>query len=221
MTSDVEVFVSINPGKETYNLPDWVKSRRLRINIGGDANIITGPTLVTGEYCWVIGDDEQMEPDAIAVTLEAVQRQPGLIIQPSIMHQMYMPWGSTFDTYGAFCSYVMEKKIGWLIAAHTLISSTVFRRDAYDVAYALQRIDSRYGFHYGMLVNLTKWPVYFLPKATMLYGKTASIFQHDEATIAEHMAAYPTVIYDIFEWIETKTGVHIPQAMWRYGFDRY
>lgn len=215
------MFVSVNHGQETYHLPDWVKYRRTRINVGGDANIIPGPTLVSGEYVWVVGDDEQMEPDAVALTLEAIRDKPGMIIQPSVMHQQMMPWGQTFASYGDFCREIMDAKIGWLIAAQTLISATTFRQSAYDVGLAVQKIDTRYGFHYGMLTNLFDEPVHFLPKPTMLYGNEASIFQHSPEQIAEHMAAYPQVIYDIFDWIEHNTGVHIPRQMFKRGFDVY
>lgn len=221
LTPQLQVFVSVNKSEATYTLPKWVQSRHTRINIGGDPNIITGPTMLYTDYAWVIGDDEQMQPNAIALTLDAIQNKPGLIIQPSVNHPLHMPYGQTFSTYGEFCQQIMTRKIGWLIAAHTLISSTVFRRTAYDVALALQKMDSRYGFHYGMLTNLFNEPVHFLPEPTMLYGKEASIFLHDQKTIDEHMAAYPQVIYDIFDWIEANTGVHIPRNMWKHGFDTY
>lgn len=218
LTDGVNVYVSINKCDATYNLPSWVQSRYTRINVGGDANIIPGPTLVNGEYVWVIGDDEQLKPNAIQATLRAIEEKPGLIIHPDGQFDFRVPLGTTFPNYKAFCEKMISFKKAAIITAHTLISSNTFIREAYDPAIAIQRIDTRYGFHYGMLQNLFDKPVKIADQPTMTYDHQASIFMHDEAAIAEHMAAYPHVIYDIFDWITDRTGVEIPRGAYKRGF---
>lgn len=221
LTPEIRVFVSVNKSDAVYNLPDWVVHRETRINIGADANIITGPTLMDTDYIWVIGDDDQLGTNAIRHTLAALDANPGLVIHPSVNHPNRMPYGRTFSNYGEFCVDLMNRGIGWIIAAHTLISSNTFIRASYDPSLALQKIDSRYGFHYGMLANLFNQPVHVLPEPTMLYGSQASVYQQTQAQINEHMAAYPKVIHDIFDWIHTHTGTRIPYSMYKHGFDVY
>lgn len=218
LTNDVDVYVSINHSTAHYELPDWIQSRTTRINIGGDANIISGPSLVTGDYVWVIGDDDQLLPYAIKTTLAALKSNPGLIIHTDGRMDIGINYGSVYPTYGNFCQTILERGNPQLICAHTLISSNTFRRDVFDTAYALQRIDSRYGFHYGMLTNNLNNPVKLLDKPTMKYDHHASIFQASQTEIDEHMAAYPKVINDIYDWITARTGVHVPHNNNTRGF---
>lgn len=219
LTDDVDVFVSVNKSDTEYRFPPWVKYRFLRRNVGGDANICPGPTLVNGRYVWVIGDDEQLEPNAIAVTLEATRHNPGLIIHPDRRHDIRMLHGKTYPNYASFAQDVIANNEGWLLAAHTLISSNTFLRDRYDVAMALQKIDTMYGFHYGMLANILHEPITICPEPTVIYDRQASIFMCDKTLIDEHMSAYPTVIYDIFKWIHACTGYPIPPSCFTHGFD--
>lgn len=218
LTNQVDVFVSINKSDERYVLPDWVNSRHTRINVGGDANIIAGPTLVWGDYVWVIGDDEELLPTAIQTTLKAIDQKPGLIIHPDEHFELGIPNGSEFANYAGFCEAVIKANRPTVITAHTLISSNTFLRSAYDPGIAIQKIDTRYGFHYGMLANLLNTTIKIADQPTMRYGKEASIFQHDTTEIAEHMAAYPYVIHELFDWIFTTTGYPIPYEAWGKGF---
>jgi glycosyltransferase involved in cell wall biosynthesis len=218
LCDEVDVFVSVNH-KPDYDLPDWVSRRQTRINVGGDANIIPGPTLVNGEYVWVMGDDEQLLDGAIKACLYAIKSKPGLIIHPDGVFNLGVPVGAEFENYGEFCKAAMKGNSGRLITAHTLISSNTFMRTAYDPAIAIQKIDTRYGFHYGMLNNLFDKPVAIAPRPTVRYGSEASIFLQPKEVIDEHMAAYPQVIYDIFDWVQERTGVEIPYSCYGRGFD--
>lgn len=188
------------------------------MNIGGDANIITGPTLVHGDYVWVIGDDDMLLPDAINLTLAALDTNPGLIIHGDGIFDMKLPAGTTYPNYTEFTRHVLGEGNIVLLCAHTLISSNTFLRSAYNTNLAIQKIDTRYGFHYGMLDNIFDKPVALLTQPTMKYDHQASIFQTSPEQIAEHMAAYPQVIYDIFDWISQRTGLEIPRAAWGTGF---
>lgn len=219
MSPRVKVFVSINKSDSHYNLPDWVKYRETRINIGADANICPGPTLLGTDYAWVVGDDEQLEPDAVQRTLDAIDSAPGLILHPSVRHTENMPWGMTFANYGEYISYIIGTGAGWLIAAQTLISASTFVRSKYDVALAVQKLDTRYGFHYGMLNNLFSEPVHFLGQPTMLYGSEASVYMEPKQAIDQHMSAYPKVIHDIFDWVSDRTGIPVPHGLYTHGFD--
>lgn len=218
LIDELDVFVSINKSDVDYKLPPWVSFRTTRINIGGDANIITGPTLVTGKYVWVIGDDEQLLPGAIDTTLKCIQENPGLIIHPDSHFNLGVELGNTYATYIEFCEEMLRVGNPKTITAHTLISSNTFQRNKYDVSLATQKLDSRYGFHYAMLSNLFFLPVKIADCPTMIYGNEASIFQHDQATIKEHMDSYPKIVYDIFDWVFASTGYPIPYDAYGKGF---
>jgi hypothetical protein len=53
-------------------LGDACEYSRRATNIGGDANILRGATAGTGEYVWVVGDDDVLLPGAIAETLRMI-----------------------------------------------------------------------------------------------------------------------------------------------------
>lgn len=215
---ELDVFVSINKSDVEYKLPTWVNSRHTRINVGGDANIIAGPSTATGEYVWVIGDDDYLLPNAIKTTLKAIAQHPGLIIHPDGKYSLGVPNGTIFPNYPAFCEAVIKANRPTTISAHTLISSNTFIRDRFDSGLAIQKIDSRYGFQYGMLTNLWQLPVKIADRPTMVYDHDASIFLMSKEAVDEHMAAYPQVMYDLYDWITAITGYPVPHDCWGRGF---
>lgn len=218
LVSGVDVFVSVNKSDVPYSLPSWVQSRHTRINVGGDANIIAGPSLVSGEYVWVIGDDDHLLPGAIETTLRAIESKPGIIIHPDGKYKLGVPDGAVFPNYAAFCKAVIEARRPRTVSAHTLISSNTFIRSNFDSGLAIQKIDTRYGFHYGMLTNMFDMPIKIADQPTMAYDHNASIFMMPQEAIDEHMAAYPHVMYDMYDWITERTGYKVPYTCWGKGF---
>lgn len=51
---------------------------RLTENRGFDRNIINVTGLASGEYCWLFGSDDRMEPGAMAKIADVLHRHPGL-----------------------------------------------------------------------------------------------------------------------------------------------
>lgn len=45
-----------------------------------DKNFFVAPSRATGSYVWVFGDDDVMEPDAVAQVLSRLDQSPGLVI---------------------------------------------------------------------------------------------------------------------------------------------
>ena len=58
----------------------WIRSHRNEKNIGGDRNIYAVATMGAGEYIWVFGDDDKMEPEAIERVLEQIKSGYGFVI---------------------------------------------------------------------------------------------------------------------------------------------
>lgn len=214
----VDVFVSVNKSDVPYSLPPWVQSRHTRINVGGDANIIAGPSLVSGEYIWVIGDDDHLLPGAVATTLRAIEEKPGIIIHPDGKYKLGVADGTLFQNYADFCRAVIEARRPRTVTAHTLISSNTFIRRNFDSGLAVRRIDTMYGFHYGMLTNMLDMPVKIADQPTMRYDHDASIFLMPQDAIDEHMAAYPQVMYDLYDWLTERIGYKVPYSCWGKGF---
>ena len=76
---EVEVIVSDNDGsagplvrERLRNAPCRVDYSRRESNIGGDANILRGFSQGSGEWVWIIGDDDVLAPDAIRRVLSAL-----------------------------------------------------------------------------------------------------------------------------------------------------
>lgn len=85
--SRVELLVSDNASTDhTAQVVSELNARGVSIRYDRnpvnvvDRNFFIAPSRARGAYVWVFGDDDVMEPDAIAQILERIDRSPGLII---------------------------------------------------------------------------------------------------------------------------------------------
>ncbi len=77
-TDEVEIVVSDNASPD--DTAEIVKSRQEKFprltyfrqpeNLGADRNYLQSVALASGEWCWLLGDDDLLEPGAIACVLE-------------------------------------------------------------------------------------------------------------------------------------------------------
>jgi glycosyltransferase involved in cell wall biosynthesis len=209
VTPDVEVVASLNPPNDNYNLPDWLRVVYQRINIGGRTNISLGPLLCTGEYIWIIGDDEVVLHGGIQAVLESTQGNPGIIIMSDGEYPIGVPGGSSYSSYRSFGDHVYGNGRGFTLSALTLVSSTAFRREGFDLATSLIKTDTMYGQHYGMLSGLWQEPVCVVRQPTFraaIASHSASIFQAPQDVIQEHMGSYPRVMIDLMNWMNDLMG---------------
>lgn len=85
---DIEIVISDNASTDGtvdvirafQNMHPWIRCHRNGQNVGGDRNIYAVAAMGTGEYIWVFGDDDKMEPEAIARVLEQIKSGYGLVI---------------------------------------------------------------------------------------------------------------------------------------------
>lgn len=108
-------------------------------NLGVDRNVAAVAAAATGDYIWLVGDDDRIEPGGIRRVVEALERWPdtvaltvGVIDYDRFMQGITgirpMPETQTFLGAGAAFSRIAEL-LGY-------ISATLVKRDAWQVAAA-------------------------------------------------------------------------------------
>jgi glycosyltransferase involved in cell wall biosynthesis len=221
ITNDVEVVASFNPPNDNYRIPEWCRVVRQQSNIGGRVQFLLGPLLTTGDYLWMIGDDDQVQPGGVAAVLEACSTDPGIVVNWDGNLDLGVWPGSRFTNYQEFAQTVYDNGRGTTMTALTLCSATVFRRAAFDMSLALMTTDTMYGQHYGMLSNLLAEPVVVVDRpsfraATAIH--TASIWMHPPEVVTAHLQMYPKVLYDLVHWLNSRMGTQfIPERCWTPG----
>jgi abequosyltransferase len=82
----VEVVVTDNASP--YATPAVIERHRTRIaqltyvrhaeNIGPDRNFLASVAAAKGQYCWLMGDDDMLEPGSVSRIVQILHEQPGL-----------------------------------------------------------------------------------------------------------------------------------------------
>lgn len=217
---DIEVITSINGPDDRYWLPSWLNVIRQATNTGGRVQWMLGPLVATGDYVWMMGDDDQVQPGGIASIIEALEGEPGLVLNHDGQYNLGLPMGAKYPTYRHVIQAQLDDNRPSAIASATLCAATVFRRGAFDLAQAVIHCDTMYGQHYAILANLIDQPVHVVPRPSLQAGsyRDASIHQASHEVIAEHMQAYPAVMHQVIQWISSRTGIPLdPNACWTPG----
>jgi glycosyltransferase involved in cell wall biosynthesis len=212
LTDEVELVVSLNPPNDKYKIPKIAKVHQNRIDIGGRTNFLLGPALCTGEYIWMLGDDEQVRSGGIEEILSCLKGDPGIVVMTDGKKDLGIPLGSKWNSYSSMLDQANRNGAPWLAPMLTLASSTVSKRENFDTNLALIKTDTLYGQYYGMLSKNMFEPVHVVNKGTFISGKSdeASIYAEPSNMISDHNSSYPFVIYDIMVWINQKTGLNLP-----------
>lgn len=143
MTDQVELIISDNDEDGfaenlLYSYSQYIMEYSVRKqNIGCDGNCLYGITSGSGEYVWVVGDDDIILPgaiDAIMPILNGVDR----IMQFAPYSGEVTPGFS--GTMAGLITTLNDKS--YLIAA-TLASMNVWRRDVMDFKIGVRHLDSR------------------------------------------------------------------------------
>lgn len=87
-TSDCEIVVSDNASTDDTESVvaqyarrfDRLKYHKQDTNTGIDRNFDRAVELATGEYCWLMPDDDVVKPGAVTTVLQATRRDPSLIV---------------------------------------------------------------------------------------------------------------------------------------------
>ncbi len=151
-TIEVEVVVSDNASTDdtaavvaTYRdrLPNLVYARTEE-NIGADRNFLRVVDCAGGDYCWLMGSDDKLEPGSIAEFERQHARHPGITgmtlnrraYKFDLVTQMYEPCIILADPNED--RHLGSAEEGFAILGYYLgyISAQIFRRDAWTAAVA-------------------------------------------------------------------------------------
>lgn len=216
----VEVVASLNGSGEGYRLPSWVRVIRQATNIGGRVQWMLGPLVCSGEYVWMMGDDDRVAPGGVSAVLEALDGDPGIVLNQDNWYDLGVPLGTTFNSYRDVVIAQVAAGRPQAVTSGTLCAAMVFRREGFSLEQAVLKCDTMYGQHYAILHKLMYEPVHVVPRASFYAGSSenASIYSHSPEVIAEHMAAYPKNIHDIIHWLNQRLDLSLdPNRCWVGG----
>lgn len=178
---------------------EGITYRRNSQDIGGDPNILQAYTAVSGEYVWVIGDDELVPEDRLGFILDKVRTyNPHLFLNNSHGYKPFVRLPLLCSSYADFAHY-LEKRNPHMLIAHSLISANIVLRRCFDAKFAVEKIDTHYGHMFGIVKGLQKYPgSVYLPsektlivrkeRATPVDGKWPEALGEDQANYLEWLA---------------------------------
>jgi abequosyltransferase len=70
--------------QEYQQLHPQLRYYRNEVNLGADRNLLKALEVARGDYCWILGSDDAITPDAIAHLMEAMLGEPDLIMAEAI-----------------------------------------------------------------------------------------------------------------------------------------
>lgn len=155
----LKLYVSDNAS--TDDTPEVVKSFAARLphlvysrnaeNIGADRNVIQCTRLARGEFVWVAGDDDIIEPGALGKILEAL-KEPGLALMVNLDtgYNARLKRPARFESFRDYAAECARSNPHILIQ-HTLVTSNIFRADCFDADYAETMLHTNYSHMYAMV----------------------------------------------------------------------
>jgi glycosyltransferase involved in cell wall biosynthesis len=143
LTSEVELVISDNNNSQqiveqmkTEGKIEYIKNQT---DIGGDLNILRGFTAGTGDWIWLIGDDDEILPNGINQVLKAIKQDDADRI-------ILLSQNSPREAAGASGSISEIAKLDpGLPVAATLITANVLRRSSLNLTEANNHLETRFG----------------------------------------------------------------------------
>lgn len=139
ITDGVELIVSDNDGSAASVVARFSKVQYIKRwqNIGCDGNCLAGLSEGSGEYVWVLGDDDMPSHNAVEYILGELGMVDRLILTSKDSGEF--PAGYT-GTMGGLYDELDDKSF---LVASTLCSMNIWRHAAMDPVLGLRHMDSR------------------------------------------------------------------------------
>jgi glycosyltransferase involved in cell wall biosynthesis len=126
-------------------------SSRNERNLGINPNLCTACEMARGRFCWLLGDDEILDPRALDRVLALLDaHDPGLLLVYDTKYELALETPAVFADYRAFARQCSARNVGAL-TEHTLLSSNIFRTDCYDAAFARASLGTDFPHMFGMI----------------------------------------------------------------------
>ena len=182
-----QVILHVSDNTSTDETPRVVAAVRERLaalshyrhpeNVGAGRNIIACVRASTGEFTWVLGDDEVVCPGAVAHLLDLLSAAPKpdltLCFDSNYDLQLTRPHRfASFREYAAACARTNPHAL----IEHTLVSSNVFRTGLFDVQVAEASLATDYPHMYALMSGL------------LAQGGLVHIMDHDVITVRDRRA---------------------------------
>lgn len=186
LVDGVELIVSDNHGsaRDLVAQYDGVRYVKRWTDIGCDGNCLSGVFAGTGEYVWVIGDDDKPMAGAVDYILRHIDGIDRLILTSSVAGET--PVGF-FGTMRDLWNLLSDKSF---IVASTLCSMNVWRRSVMNVGEGVKHLDSRNVLAW---TGLGCWSVRVASVPLMSVGREHQV---TFAGFGETMAAYTDALAD-------------------------
>ena len=120
-------------------------------NIGGDRNFLKCIQEARGEYVWLVGDDDLLAEQAVRRVCEVIHHDaPGLIIDGPVH-------GGDSECYADYRNFLLAtcRENQSAAMAHTLISANVFRKSAFVLPFAEEKLYTQYAHMFGLMKGLS------------------------------------------------------------------
>ena len=160
----VQVELLISDNATTDGTEDYLRGlscRGLKIyrnaeNIGGNRNFLACVERASGEYIWLFGDDDVMEPGGVGRVLKLVSSvRPALLILRAEGAGAGIAEEVVYPDYGACVRAEMNRNTAFALS-HSLITTNVFRRDVFDLSEASAMLYTCYAHLYGLMKGLRR-----------------------------------------------------------------
>jgi glycosyltransferase involved in cell wall biosynthesis len=159
-------------------------------NIGGDRNFLACVERASGEYVWLFGDDEMIEPGGIGRLLNLLaEEHPILVILRDAKQGPAIPEDFAYPDYGA-CVRAEMNKNGSFALSHTLITSNVFRKDVFDQKFAPTMLYTNYAHMYGLINGLRRGGRVVLKSGIFRTRPQRAQFDHWPTALCVKQAGY-------------------------------
>ena len=144
--------------------------------INGGLNILHCAKMALGTYCWIVGDDDLVNPGVLPHILDVLrQHRPALFINNRGSDESALAVPVLFPSFQAFAAACVRVNPHMLLT-HSLITANIFECSRFDHAFALSMLPTHYGQMYGLVSGLAKSPggVYLTDRHTIMVRNSSA-----------------------------------------------